>query len=90
MNYSLACRLELLQQVQGLGQALGVPGDVGSSCETGSYFYQEHIKPRLDRFMSITTNDEIFNPDTFPFKASFPDVQTIEQAQVCAAQIQNY
>merc|ERR1711871_828791 len=88
VNYSLACRLELLQQVQGLGQALGVPGDVGSSCETGSYFYQEHIKPRLDRFMSITTNDEIFNPDTFPFKASFPDVQTIEQAQVCAAQIQ--
>merc|ERR1711871_249846 len=87
VNYSLACRLELLQQVQMLGQVLGVPGDVGSSCETGAYFYQEYIQPMIERFVSITS-DGTFDAATFPFIAYFPDVKSIEHAQNCVNQIE--
>ena len=34
---------------------LGVPGDVGYTCETAAYFHRQHVAPRIDAFRRITT-----------------------------------
>ena len=39
MNYCLAKRLELLEEVGRLQKSLGVEGDMNYTCETARYFY---------------------------------------------------
>lgn len=39
VNYVLAQRLELLQEVARLQSSLGVQGDVSYTCETAGHFY---------------------------------------------------
>jgi len=39
VNYVLAQRLELLQEVSRLQTSLGVAGDMSYTCETAGYFY---------------------------------------------------
>ncbi|KAL3868820.1 hypothetical protein ACJMK2_041579 [Sinanodonta woodiana] len=39
VNYVLAQRLELLEEVERLQNSFGVPGDVSYTCETAGYFY---------------------------------------------------
>jgi hypothetical protein len=41
---------ELLLEVGRLGVAIGVPGDVGYTCETAAYFHRHHIAPRVRAF----------------------------------------
>lgn len=59
VNWCLERRLELLSQVDHLGQSLRpveaptsdvVLGDVGSTCETAEYFYIDEIKVRINQF----------------------------------------
>jgi intron-binding protein aquarius len=39
VNFILALRLELLQEVERLQKSLNVTGDVSYTCETASHFY---------------------------------------------------
>ena len=64
----------LLAQVQALAVSLGLPGDVGYSCETADYFRQEHIDPRILSFevtMKKLNDDDVCVLEYFPFKNFF-------------------
>lgn len=88
VNWSLECRLQLLGSVQRLGTALGVVGDVGSSCEVADYFYQEHVLPKIEIFEKNDANAKgAYEPSTFPFTSFFPNVHTKDAADVCIQQI---
>ena len=50
VEWSLARRAALLAQVSRLAVSLGVPGDVGYTCETAAYFHHQHVLPRIDAF----------------------------------------
>jgi intron-binding protein aquarius len=84
IQWCLARRLQLLEQVQRLGSALGIPGDVGSSCETSGYFFLEHIQTRIEKFehdlrISQNTNNNNNNNNIsqiFPFGNFFWDIQS--------------
>lgn len=39
VNYVLARRIELLEEVKRLQKSLGVPGDASYTCETAGYFF---------------------------------------------------
>ena len=43
VNFVLAQRLELLQEVARLQESLDVPGDVAYTCETAGYFYLSQV-----------------------------------------------
>ena len=43
VNFVLAQRLELLQEVARLQDSLNVPGDVSYTCETAGYFYLSQV-----------------------------------------------
>ena len=62
----------MLSEVQRLAVTLGVPGDVGYSCETAEYFYREHVLPRMQLFRQATGKGNV--ADVFPFKEFFNDV----------------
>lgn len=44
VNYVLAKRLDLLNQVQKLQESLKVSGDVSYTCETAGYFYLYQVQ----------------------------------------------
>jgi len=50
VNYVLAKRLELLEEVARLQKSLGVPGDVGYTCETARYFFLYQVQSRWDSY----------------------------------------
>ncbi|GBL77335.1 RNA helicase aquarius [Araneus ventricosus] len=52
VNYVLAKRLELLNEVQRLQESLNVPGDVSYTCETAGHFYMYHVLARWEEFLS--------------------------------------
>ncbi|CAL4185042.1 unnamed protein product [Meganyctiphanes norvegica] len=52
VNYVLAKRLELLDEVTRLKESLGVQGAMGASCETAGYFFLQHVLARWERYMS--------------------------------------
>ena len=61
VNYVLAQRLELLQEVSRLQESYGVPGDMSYTCETAGYFYiyqvcsvfgTTHVSTLLSRMVS--------------------------------------
>ncbi|CAG0881256.1 unnamed protein product [Darwinula stevensoni] len=52
VNYVLAKRLDLLQEVQRLQESLEVPGDVAYTCETAGYFYINHVLSRWEKFLT--------------------------------------
>lgn len=53
VNYVLAKRIELLQEVQKLQDSLEVEGDQAYTCETAGYFYLYQILSRWEHFLSI-------------------------------------
>ena len=95
VNWSLARRLQLLAQVQRLGVSLGVPGDVGYTCETADYFFIQ-IKAAIDRFRlqlstlsSTTTTTSV--AEIFPFNGYFtttplPLFQGVYESDVTSAE----
>lgn len=78
VNYVLAKRLDLLNQVQKLQESLGVQGDVAYTCETAGYFYLYQVVARWEKFLSQIENrknqnlTQIFNEE-FPFHKFFMD-----------------
>jgi intron-binding protein aquarius len=48
VNYALERRSVLLQEVQRLAVSLGIPGDVGYTCETAEYFELYHITSKIE------------------------------------------
>ncbi|XP_017083650.2 RNA helicase aquarius [Drosophila eugracilis] len=50
VNYVLAKRMDLLNQVQKLQEALGVGGDNAYTCETAGYFYLYNVMARWEKF----------------------------------------
>lgn len=79
VNWTLARRLKLLEQVHRLGATLGVMSDVGSSCETAEYFFKENVKSRMEAFENDVSNcsnqTPTFIAEKFPFSAYFMDTQ---------------
>lgn len=81
VNWCLARRSQLLTQVQRLAVSLGVPGDIGYTCETAEYFYLEHILARIEKF-KLDLSQAVAKPETnqativgtlFPFNIFFSD-----------------
>ncbi|XP_019878186.2 RNA helicase aquarius [Aethina tumida] len=76
VNYVLAKRLDLLQQVQKLQESLKVAGDVAYTCETAGHFYLYQILSRWEHFQSVIkskpNNVKIINEE-FPFHEFFND-----------------
>lgn len=52
VNYVLAKRLELLQDVQRLQDSLGVTGDQAYTCETAGHFFLYQVLARWERFLA--------------------------------------
>uniref|UniRef100_A0A1A9X2R8 RNA helicase aquarius n=1 Tax=Glossina brevipalpis TaxID=37001 RepID=A0A1A9X2R8_9MUSC len=50
VNYVLAKRIDLLNQVQKLQESLGVLGDNAYTCETAGYFFLSNIMSRWEKF----------------------------------------
>jgi intron-binding protein aquarius len=76
VNWSLSRRLQLLAQVQKLSMSIGVPGDMGNTCETAAYFQLEHIQSRIEKF-NLAVASAAHRPASveaiFPFKQYFAD-----------------
>lgn len=78
VNYVLAKRIDLLNQVQKLQESLGVTGDVSYTCETAGYFYLYQVISRWEKFLCEIDNfREKYTPTTFneefPFCRFFDD-----------------
>ncbi|XP_035218738.1 RNA helicase aquarius-like [Stegodyphus dumicola] len=52
VNFVLAKRLELLNEVKSLQESLNVPGDVSYTCETAGHFFMYHVLARWEEFLS--------------------------------------
>ena len=103
VNYVLAKRIELLEQVKKLQETLGVYGDVAYTCETAGYFFLYEILSRWEEYQSKLVGDvrseEI--AERFPFTKFFSDVpggklfkgldvdEDMETAESCWRYIQN-
>ncbi|XP_062579933.1 RNA helicase aquarius-like [Saccostrea cucullata] len=75
VNYVLAQRLELLEEVARLQNSLDVKGDMSYTCETASYFYLYQVLARWEEYQSKLRNQkektvEIIK-DEFPFTKYF-------------------
>lgn len=73
VNYVLAKRIDLLDQVQKLQESLDVPGDNAYTCETAGYFYLYQIVARWEKFTNLV-NEKIKNSDNWKeeFEEEFP------------------
>ncbi|CAA7395754.1 unnamed protein product [Spirodela intermedia] len=74
VNAMLVRRLELLAEVERLAQSLGLPEDVGYTCESAGYFWLMHVYSRWEQFLAAcATNQDnpTFVRDRFPFKEFF-------------------
>lgn len=72
VNYVLAKRLDLLNQVQKLQESLNVLGDVSYTCETAGYFYLYQVVSRWEKFLSEIENFDENNYTSTIFSERFP------------------
>ncbi|KAF8043054.1 hypothetical protein BT93_A1408 [Corymbia citriodora subsp. variegata] len=76
VNAMLVRRLELLSEVERLARSLGLPEDVGYTCETAGYFWLLHVYSHWEQFLAACADNEdkpSFVQDRFPFKEFFSD-----------------
>lgn len=59
VNYVLAKRIQLLEEVEKLQASLNVPGDVSYTCETAGHFYLYHVLSRWEVFISKTKKSQV-------------------------------
>ena len=52
VNYVLAQRMELLEEVARLQESLGVAGDVSYTCETAGHFFLYQVLSRWEEYCS--------------------------------------
>ncbi|GAB1286698.1 RNA helicase aquarius [Apodemus speciosus] len=72
VNYVLARRIELLEEVKRLQKSLGVPGDASYTCETAGYFFLYQVMSRWEEYMSRLKNTGSACPDAAEVAALFP------------------
>lgn len=79
VNYVLAKRLELLDQVQKLQESLNVSGDVAYTCETAGHFFRLHILARWEEYMARVKREKTVQSigQYFPFAAFFSSAPSI-------------
>merc|ERR1719320_2335660 len=75
VNYVLAKRLELLEEVSKLQKSLGVVGDVSYTCETARYFFLYQVQSRWEEYMAKIEETKDLSismiADLFPFNVFF-------------------
>uniref|UniRef100_T1J5U4 RNA helicase aquarius n=1 Tax=Strigamia maritima TaxID=126957 RepID=T1J5U4_STRMM len=73
VNYVLAKRLELLQEVQRLQESLDVPGDVSYTCETAGHFFLYQVLARWEAFVNKLKKSKKSETiiENFPFSKFF-------------------
>jgi len=75
VNYVLAKRIELLDEVSRLQKSLGVVGDVAYTCETARYFFLYQILSRWEEYIGKLEQDQHKTKDMiadlFPFHVFF-------------------
>ena len=64
VNYVLAKRLELLEEVSRLQESLGVSGDVAYTCETAGHFYLYQVHHHTELVKKIYIFAFYIFPDT--------------------------
>ncbi|XP_063707017.1 RNA helicase aquarius [Culicoides brevitarsis] len=78
VNYVLAKRLDLLEQVARLQESVGVQGDVAYTCETAGHFYLYHVIGSWEKFqLALNESDKKLSAEDFsqlfPFTKFFSD-----------------
>ncbi|XP_047537056.1 RNA helicase aquarius [Vanessa atalanta] len=77
VNYVLAKRMELLEQVSRLQRTLAAGGDAGATCELAHHFHVYHVRPRWQAFLHACQKDQIKSISSiskeFPFHEFFDD-----------------
>ncbi|XP_050542377.1 RNA helicase aquarius [Daktulosphaira vitifoliae] len=82
VNYVLAKRLQLLDEVQRLQHIMNVKGDMSYTCETAMHFFWSHVLPQWDTYLTTLKNLEENTDnaiavtavqDIFPFTLFFSD-----------------
>ncbi|PAA88719.1 hypothetical protein BOX15_Mlig009685g1, partial [Macrostomum lignano] len=82
VNYILARRVQLLQEVGRLAESLGMPLDqAADSCEQAEYFFMYHVLDRWEAFLHRINTETVSNADSsaaaalvsqhFPFHGYF-------------------
>jgi intron-binding protein aquarius len=102
VNYVLSQRLELLEKVKKLQDALDVGGDCSYTCETAGHFHLYEIVARWEKFVSEIKNIMTAEDFTkqFPFTKFFDDApqplfngkifeENLEIAQSCYRYIEH-
>ncbi|MEJ1278572.1 aquarius [Cricetulus griseus] len=72
VNYVLARRIELLEEVKRLQKSLGVPGDASYTCETAGYFFLYQVMSRWEEYISRVKNTGSTSPDAAEVASFFP------------------
>lgn len=72
VNYVLAQRLELLDEVARLQESLNVSGDMSYTCETAGYFYLYQVLARWEEFLSKIKGAESNEDNKTIVKELFP------------------
>ncbi|XP_036302624.1 RNA helicase aquarius isoform X1 [Pipistrellus kuhlii] len=72
VNYVLARRIELLEEVKRLQKSLGVPGDASYTCETAGYFFLYQVMSRWEEYISKVKNKGNTSPDVTEVSTFFP------------------
>uniref|UniRef100_A0A8C7BAA7 RNA helicase aquarius n=1 Tax=Neovison vison TaxID=452646 RepID=A0A8C7BAA7_NEOVI len=72
VNYVLARRIELLEEVKRLQKSLGVPGDASYTCETAGYFFLYQVMSRWEEYISKVKNKGSTLPDVTEVSTFFP------------------
>ncbi|XP_069805390.1 RNA helicase aquarius [Dendropsophus ebraccatus] len=80
VNYVLARRLELLNEVGRLQESLGVPGDVSYTCETAGHFFLYQIMSRWEAYQSQVKTKSSQAPDVGDIAKFFPFHQYFSNA----------
>uniref|UniRef100_H2ZD58 Intron-binding protein aquarius n=1 Tax=Ciona savignyi TaxID=51511 RepID=H2ZD58_CIOSA len=73
VNFVLAKRIELLEEVGKLQSSLGVPGDVSYTCETASHFFLYQILSRWEKYERNVLQSKSLDivKSEFPFNEFF-------------------
>ena len=79
VNFVLAKRMELLQEVGKLQNSLGIPGDVSYTCETAGHFFLYQVLSRWEKYESQVLKEKTIDAieTEFPFSQFFADVQPL-------------
>lgn len=78
VNYVLAKRLDLLQEVERLQKSLEVSGDVAYTCETAGHFFLYQVLARWEKYLAAVRPGTSKQPipvklvsEEFPFHGFF-------------------